>query len=240
MKKSQNIRVNNQSNNILHTNIIDNIINNRNMTYKSNKEIITNYTKKDNSNLYYNQNIYSRPLSNKKVLISIKAKKLYINDNSPFFKDKNISASNIIKIDDSFLKGNNKIDNENYENQSHLKMPNNNIIKPKKSESKYQNNNYIDTNNIPKKRHYTRIYSTLPNNGNIGENLSGLVNLKNISKLSLHLKEFINKNPINFNEYQILSNNNKVIRYKKNLLDFKFDNRVNSYNLEINTDYLQE
>jgi len=134
------------------------------MTYKSNKEIITNYTKKDNSNLYYNQNIYSRPLSNKKVLISIKAKKLYINDNSPFFKDKNISASNIIKIDDSFLKGNNKIDNENYENQSHLKMPNNNIIKPKKSESKYQNNNYIDTNNIPKKDiilEYTQLFQIM-------------------------------------------------------------------------------
>jgi len=240
LKKSQSIRVNNQTNNILHTNIIDNIINKRNMTYKSNKEIITNYTKKDNSNLYYNQKIYNRPLSNKKVLISIKTKKRYINNDSPDFKDKNISASSIIKINDSFLKGNNKIDNGNCGSQSQLKMSNNNIIKPKKSEPKYKNSNYINTNNIPKKRQYTIIHSTVPNNGNVGQNLSGIINLKNDSKLSLYLKEFINKNPINFNEYQILSNNNKVIRYKNNLLDFKFDNKVNSYIMEMNTNYLQE
>jgi len=240
LKKTHSIRVNNHSNNILHTNIIDNnIINNRNMTNKSNIEINMYYTKKDNANVDYNQIVYNRTLSNKKAK-SIKAKYVYIDNDSPDFKDKNISASNIIKINDSFLKGNNKIDNGNCGNHSHLKMPSNNIIKPKKSQPKYQNINNIDTNNISKKRQYTIIHSTLPFNGNARENLSGKKILKNNSKLPLHLKEFINKNPINFNEYQILSNNNKVIRYKNNLLDLKFHNRVNSYTMEMNTNYLQE
>jgi len=150
LKKTHSIRVNNHSNNILHTNIIDNnIINNRNMTNKSNIEINMYYTKKDNANVDYNQIVYNRTLSNKKAK-SIKAKYVYIDNDSPDFKDKNISASNIIKINDSFLKGNNKIDNGNCGNHSHLKMPSNNIIKPKKSQPKYQNINNIDTNNISK------------------------------------------------------------------------------------------
>jgi len=246
LKKSPSIRVNNISNNIPKINIIDNyFINNGNMTNKSNKKIIRNYTntntQRDNVNLDYNEKAYNRTLTNENVLISIKAKKGYIDNDFPGFKDNNVSATDRIKINDSFLKGNNKLDNGNSGNHSQLKMSSNNIVKLKKPEPKYQSNNNIDTNNISKKRQYTRIYSTLPNNSNIGENLSGITNLKNTSNLSFHLDKFINKNPINFNQCQILSNNNKVVRYKNNLLDFKFDNKVNSYIMEINnTNYLQE
>jgi len=246
LKKSPSIRVNNISNNIPKINIIDNyFINNGNMTNKSNKKIIRNYTntntQRDNVNLDYNEKAYNRTLTNENVLISIKAKKGYIDNDFPGFKDNNVSATDRIKINDSFLKGNNKLDNGNSGNHSQLKMSSNNIVKLKKPDPKYQSNNNIDTNNISKKRQYTRIYSTLPNNSNIGENLSGITNLKNTSNLSFHLDKFINKNPINFNQCQILSNNNKVVRYKNNLLDFKFDNKVNSYIMEINnTNYLQE
>jgi len=118
---------------------------------------------------------------------------------------------------------------------------NNSIVKSKKSKPKYQKRNNIVINNVLKKKQFTKIHTTLPNNSNAGDNLSGIINLKSNSKLSLNLDEFINKNPINFNECQILSNNNKVIKYKNNLLDFKFDNKVNSYIMEINnTNYLQE
>jgi len=242
LKKSPSIRANNISNNIPNKNIIDNnIINIGNMANKSNKEIIYDYIKKDNVNLDYKREAYNRGLKNKNVLISIKAKKGYIKNEFPGFKDSNVSACNRIKINDSFLKENNKLDNGKCGNQSQLKISSNNIIKPKKSEPKYQNTNNIDIYNISKKRQYGRIHSTLPNISNIGENLSGITNLKNTSNLSLNLDEFINKNPINFNECQILSNNNKVIRYKNNLLDSKFDNKANSYIMEINnTNYLQK
>jgi len=242
LKKSPSIRANNISNNIPKINIIDNyIINKGNMANKNNKEIIYNYTNRDNIDLDYNEKAYNRTLTNENELISIKAKKGYMDNDFPGFKDNNVSATNRIKISDSFLKGDNKLDNGNNGNHSQLKMSNNNIVKLKKPEPKYQSNNNIDTNNISKRRQYTRIHSTLPNNSNVGENISGITNLKNTSNLSLHLDKFINKNPINFNECQILSNNNKIIRYKNNLLDFKFDNKVNSYIMEINnTNYLQE
>jgi len=244
LKKYPSININNISNNKTNKNIIDNyIINNGNLTKKNNKEIIKNYAKKYNVNLNYSHKIYNRTLSNKKVLMRIKVKKEYIDNNFPSnkFKDNNVSASNRIKVNDSYFKGNNKLDNGNCGNQSQLKMSSNSIVKSKKSKPKYQNRNNIDINNISKKTQFTKIHTTLPNNRNVGENLSGIINLKSTSKLSLNLDEFINKNPINFNECQILSNNNKVIRYKNNLLDFKFDNKVNSYIMEINnTNYLHE
>jgi len=245
LKKYPSINVNNISNNKANKNIIDNyIINNGNIANKSNKEIIMNYTKKNNVNLDYNRKVYNRTLSNKKVLMRIKVKKEYIDNNFPSnkFKDNNVSAYNRIKINDSYLKRNNKLDNGNCGNQSQLKMSSNNsIVKSKKSKPKYQKRNNIVINNVLKKKQFTKIHTTLPNNSNVGDNLSGIINLKSNSKLSLNLDEFINKNPINFNECQILSNNNKVIKYKNNLLDFKFDNKVNSYIMEINnTNYLQE
>jgi len=239
----KNIRANNSSNNIQNKNIIDNnIINIGNMINKNNKEIFRNYTKKNNVNLDYNQKDNNRALSNKKILIYSRAKKEYIDNyfESFKFKDSNDSPFNI-KIKDSFLKGNIKLVNENWGKQSQLKMPRNNIIKPKKSKPKYQNNNNIVTNNISKERQLTKEHSTFSNNSNARLNYSGITNFKSPSKLSLNLDEFINKNPINFNECQILRNNNKVIRYKNNLLDLKFDNKTNSYIMEINnTKYLKE
>ena len=242
MKKHPSIRANNLSNNISNKNKIDNnTIIKGNMANKSNKEILKNYTKKDNVNLNYNLKVYDRALTNENLLISLKAKKGYIDNDFPDFKKNNISATNRIIINDSFLKGNNKLDDGNSGNHSQLKMSSNHIVKLKKPEPKYQSINNIDTNNMSKIRQYTRMHSTLPNISNIGENLSGITNLKNTSNLSLNLNEFINKNPINFNECQILSNNNKVIRYKKNLFDSKLDNKANSYIMEINnTNYLQE
>lgn len=247
LKKSPSFKINYLTNKMLNTNLIDNKINltdeknvpnDDKLANKNNKEVIMNYNKKDNSNIEYMRKFNNRNISNKKVLISknVKcAKRENINnDISNFnFYNNNITTYNSIKVGDSLIKSKNKLDNGNSGNQLEFKSSNNNIIKQKQIKAKNQNNNNIETNNNEKKKqNYTKKFqSSLLKNENSGENFSGILNYKNVHQIPLD--EFINKNPINFNECQVLSNNKKVIMYKNNVLDFKFD-KGNSYIMAIN------
>ena len=251
LKKSPSFKIGNLRNKMLKANFTDNrinltddknIVNIDNMANKNIKKII-NYTKKDNLNIEYMRKFNNRNISNRKELKSNNLKyekRRNINNNISNFNlyNNNITAYNSIKLGDSLNKCKNKLDNGNSGSQIEFKMSNNNIVKPKQLIVNYQNKNNIDTNNNAKnKQNYTKkMQSSLLNNDNSGENFSGILNYKN--EHQLYLDEFINKNPINFNECQILSNNNKVIRYKNNVLDFKYDNKGNSYIFSIN--HLQE
>ena len=251
LKKSPSFKIGNFRNKMLKANLTDNrinltddknIVNIDNMANKNIKKII-NYTKKDNLNIEYMRKFNNRNISNRKELKSNNLKyekRRNINNNISNFNlyNNNLTAYNSIKLGDSLNKCKNKLDNGNSGSQIEFKMSNNNIVKPKQLIVNYQNNNNIDTNNNAKnKQNYTKkMQSSLLNNDNSGENFSGILNYKN--EHQLYLDEFINKNPINFNECQILSNNNKVIRYKNNVLDFKYDNKGNSYIFSIN--HLQE
>ena len=211
----------------IHKNLTDkNIVNDDNM---ANKKIKMNYINKDNLNLEYMRKCNNRSRSNKKILKKPKNKALSKN-----FHDINYSTPNSIILNDLFLKDNNNLDNGNCGNQLEFKMLHNNTLKPKQSKVKLQNNNNIDTNNNVKNRqnYAKKLQPSLLNNVNTGEIYSDILNYKNTNKIPL--EEFINKNPINFNECQILTNKNKVIRYKNNLIDFKFDSKGNSYILAIN------
>lgn len=252
LKKSPSFKINNISKQILNKNLTDNRINitdnsnidnDDNTEYKNNEEQIMNYTKKNNlKNIEYTRRFNNINSSNKyKVLISNKInpkrENIMNNISTQMFSDSNNNISkfnNSIRINDSLVKSENKLDNGNSGNQLELKMPNNEKMKPKPSKIKNQNNitNNIATNNKVKIRQNNPIIlqSTLLNSGETGENFSGILNYKNATKLD----EFINKNPINFNECQILTNNNKVIKYKNNYIDFKFDNKGNSYIMAIN------
>lgn len=251
MKKSPSFKINYLTNKILNKNLIDNkinladennISNDDNLASKSNQGVIMDYNKKDNSNFEYIRKFNTRNLSNKKVLISKNVKYTkkgnINNDISNFnFCNNNITTYNSIKVGDSLIKDKNKLDNGNSGNQLEFKLSNNNIIKLKQPKAKNQKNNNVDTNNnVKNKQNYTKkMQSSLLKNDNSGENFSGILNYKNAHQIQLD--EFINKNPINFNECQVLSNNKKVIRYKNNVLDFKFD-KGNSYIMAINN--LQE
>jgi hypothetical protein len=251
LKKSPSFKIGNLRNKMLKANFTDNrinltddknIINVDNMANKNIKKII-NYTKKDNLNIEYMRKFNNRNISNRNELKSNNLKyekRRNINNNISNFNlyNNNITAYNSIKLGDSLNKCKNKLDNGNSGSQIEFKMSNNNIVKPRQLIVNYQNNNNIGTNNnVKNKQNYTKkMQSSLLNNDNSGENFSGILNYKN--EHQLYLDEFINKNPINFNECQILTNNNKVIRYKNNVLDFKYDNKGNSYIFSIN--HLQE
>ena len=214
----------------IHKNLTEhNIVSDDNMANKNNKEIIVNYINKDNLNLEYMRKCNNRSRSNKKILKKPKNKALSKN-----FHDINYSTPNSIILNDLFLKDNNNLDNGNCGNQLEFKMLHNNTLKPKQSKVKLQNNNNIDTNNNVKNRqnYAKKLQPSLLNNDNTGEIYSDILNYKNTNKIPL--EKFINKNPINFNECQILTNNSKIIRYKNNLIDFKFDNKGNSYIMAIN------
>ena len=251
LKKSPSFKINYLTNKMLNKNLIDNkinlteennISNDDNLVNKNNQGVIMNYNKKDNSNIEYMRKFNNRNISNKKVLISknVKcAKRENINnDISNFnFYNNNITTYNSIKVGDSLIKSQNKLDNGNSGSQLEFKSSNNNIIKQKLTKAKNQNNNNIDNdNNVKKKQNNSKkMQPSLLKNENSRENFSGILNYKNVHQIPLD--EFINKNPINFNECQVLSNNKKVIRYKNNVLDFKFD-KGNSYIMVINN--LQE
>jgi hypothetical protein len=209
------------------------------MANKINKEITMKYTKKDKLNLEYMRKFNNKNISNGKVLMFNKLKdEKRVNINNDIlnfnFNDNIFATYNGIKINDSFLKSSNKLDNGNCGNKLEFKMLSNNIVKTKELKAKHQKNNSIDINNNSKnsKFYFKKVKSSFLNNGNSGEYFSGILNYKNMNKLPLD--EFINKNPINFNQCQILTNNNKVMRYNNNIIDFKFDKERNSHIVAIN------
>jgi hypothetical protein len=241
LKKSPKFKRNNLINKMLNKNLTDYnyITNDDNMANKINKEITMKYTKKDKLNLEYMRKFNNKNISNGKVLMFNKLKdEKRVNINNDIlnfnFNDNIFATYNGIKINDSFLKGSNKLDNGNCGNKLEFKMLSNNIVKTKELKAKHQKNNSIDINNNSKnsKFYFKKVKSSFLNNGNSGEYFSGILNYKNINKLPLD--EFINKNPINFNQCQILTNNNKVMRYNNNIIDFKFDKERNSHIVAIN------
>ena len=225
LKKSPSFKTNNLD---IHKSLIDNnIVNEDNMANKNNKEMIMNYINKDNLNFEYNRKYNKRSISNKKALKS--------KNNIPSFNfhDNNYPTYNNIKLNDLFLKDNIYLDNGNSGNYFEFKMSTNNIVKPNQSKDMFRSNKIEINNNVKNRQIYAKKLQTLLlNKDNTGENYSDILNYKNTNKLPL--EEFINKNPINFNECQILTNKNKVIKYNKNLIDFKFDNKGNSYIFAIN------
>ena len=140
---------------MLNINLTDdnNIINNDNMTNKNNKEMTMKYNKNVNLNLEYMRKFNNRNISNENALIFKKLKDArkenITNDiSNTNFDDKNFATYNSIKVNDSFFKVSNKLDNGNCGNQRELKMLSNYNQKPKESKAKYQNNNNIDINNV--------------------------------------------------------------------------------------------
>ena len=71
------------------------------------------------------------------------------------------------------------------------------------------------------------------------ENYSKIVPIENNNIYLEKIDHFINKKPINFNESQILSTNNKIIRYKSDLFNSTNNKKIN-FNLNMGYKYLNK
>ena len=71
------------------------------------------------------------------------------------------------------------------------------------------------------------------------ENYSKIVPIENNNIYLEKIDHFINKKPINFNESQILSTNNKIIRYKSDLFNSTNNKKIN-FNLNMRYKYLNK